>query len=124
MNVLSTYYPKVLPWEPPVHDDTAIEAIRALTTGTANAAQQQHAWRYIMFMTGCSDEFSGMSFYPDDKGGERATTFAEGKRFVGLMLRKLLRPEFNPTPKPPAPIAPSTTKQRLRASKKPARARR
>jgi hypothetical protein len=108
-----SWLPKILPWEPPAHDDRAIEAIRALSLGTANAAQQQDAWRYIMYVTGCSDEFSGLSFYPDDKGGRRATDFAEGKRFVGLMLRKLLRSEFNTT-KNPAPPTPTTIQKRLR----------
>ncbi len=108
-----SWQPALLPWLPPAHSPLVVEAIRSFQQGKANAAQQGIAWNYLMYMTGCSDEFNGMTFYPDDKGGRRASDFAEGKRFIGLMIRKLLRPEF--TPQPPTPAAPQTIQKRMRA---------
>lgn len=106
------WLPKPQPWLPPDHDDEVVNAIRAIEHGNANSAQQQTFWRYLMYVTAATEEFADLSFRPDDKGGRRATDFAEGKRFVGLMIRKLLRPEF--TPKPEAPEMPKAIQQRLR----------
>ena len=39
-----------------------------------------------------------LSYRPDS---DRNTAFAEGKRFVGMMLRKLLHPALTPEPKIP-----------------------
>lgn len=92
----TAFLPKKLPWETPDYDEDAIYAIRALAQGVANSAQQATAWRYMMYITGATEEFADLSFRPDALGGERATAFAEGKRFVGMMLRKLFRPELTP----------------------------
>lgn len=88
-------------------------AIRAIQSGTANAAQQMLFWKYLAYVTGTSDEFADLSYRPAAKGGPEATGFAEGKRFVGLMMRKLLRPEF--TPKPRVVDPPATIQKRFRA---------
>lgn len=106
------WLPKPQPWLPPDHDDEVVGAVRAIEHGNANSAQQQTFWRYLMYVTAATEEFADLSFRPDDKGGKRATDFAEGKRFVGLMIRKLLRPEF--TPKPESPEMPKAIQQRLR----------
>lgn len=94
------WLPSSLPWMPPSHDEQVVAAVRAVQHGNANTGQQQLFWRYLMYVTAASEEFADLSFRPDDKGGTRATAFAEGKRFVGLMIRKLLRPEFNEKPSP------------------------
>lgn len=95
------------PWLPPDYDESTIYAVRALMTGTANDGQQKLVWSYFMYLTGASEEFADLSFRPGPQG-ERATVFAEGRRFVGLMLRKLLRPELTPhgtkSEKPTNPI--------------------
>lgn len=105
--------PKKEPWLPPDHDESSIYAIRALATGTANDGQQKLAWNYLMYVTGASEEYADLSFRPGPTG-ERDTVFAEGKRFVGLMLRKLLRPELTPEGSmigPSAPELPRTKRQ-------------
>jgi len=90
------WLPKPLPWEPPWYDDTIIYAIRALSKGAASEGQQQLAWKYLMFVTGASEEFADLSFRSDDRGGTHGMIFSEGKRFVGMMIRKMLRPELTP----------------------------
>jgi hypothetical protein len=113
---------QIIPWTPQAEphfppwgagDPEIVMAIRAFKDGVANQTQQLTAWKYLMFVTGASEEFADMSYRPDEKGGRRATDFAEGKRFVGTMLRKLLRPEF--TPKPQSTEAPPTVQKRMRA---------
>ena len=115
----------IIPWMPQAEphfppwgagDPEIVMAIRAFKDGVANAAQQQLAWKYLMFVTGASEEFADMSYRPDERGGRRATDFAEGKRFVGLQLRKLLRSEF--TPKPQTPVTPPSIQKRMRARAK------
>ena len=73
--------------------------MRAVVEGVANEGQQKLFWRYLMYVAGASDEFSGLSYRPDDMGGDRDTVMAEGRRFVGLEIRKLLRPEYTPMAK-------------------------
>jgi hypothetical protein len=109
------WMPKAEPHLPPwgSQDNDIVYAMRALHAGTANAYQQQLAWKYLMFVSGSSEDFADLSYRPDDKGGRRATDFAEGKRFVGLMIRKLLRPEFTPKSQLPA-TPPLTVQKRLR----------
>lgn len=86
----SKWRPSKLPWEPPHYDKDVLYAIRYLQMGKATESQQKLAWDYIMYVSGAGDEFQDLSFRPDELGGERATNFAEGKRFVGMTLRKLL----------------------------------
>lgn len=93
---MATLLPAPLPWAPPGYTDDIVYSIRALADGKANQGQQVAAWEYLMFITGASDAYADLSFRPEEQGGERATAFAEGKRFVGLMLRKLFRPELTP----------------------------
>lgn len=82
------------PWEPPQYDDDVIYAIRAFHSGSANEGQQKLVWRWFQYACGSDD----ISFRPDDKGGQRATDFAEGKRFMGQQLRKFLHPAMTPAP--------------------------
>lgn len=106
------WLPKALPWDAPDHDETTLYAIRALAAGTANEGQQRRAWAYILYVSGIDD----MEFRPEDKGGERASAFAGGKRFVGRMLQKLLLPIM--TPKPPADPVPSRRRPGQRKGRK------
>lgn len=62
-------------------------AIKALASGEANPDQQKRALEAIIARICCVNE---LSFRADDHGGSRETDFAEGKRFVGLQLRKLI----------------------------------
>jgi len=90
------WLPAKNPWHPPEYDEETVYAIRAVAEGIANDGQQKLFWRYLMYVTKASEEFADLSYRPDSEGGRRDTDFAEGKRFVGLMLRKLLRAEVNP----------------------------
>jgi hypothetical protein len=55
--------------------------------GEATAEQQKRVIEAIIGRIACADE---LSFRADDHGGTRETDFSEGKRYVGLQLRKLL----------------------------------
>ncbi len=92
----SAWLPAKRPWMPPAHDENIVYAVRAFAEGKASEGQQKMVWRYLMYVTGASEEFADVSYRPDDMGGDRDTIFAEGKRFVGIMIRKLLRPELTP----------------------------
>src|SRR5688572_718237 len=89
------WLPKKDPHHPPDHDDAVIWAWRAFVQGKATESQQTTLRDYIAYITGTSDEFADLSYRPGAEG-RGATDFAEGKRFVGLMLRKLSRPELTP----------------------------
>lgn len=70
-------------------------AVRSFSSGVANEHQQALVWDYLMYLSGASEKFADLSFRPGPDG-ERATSFAEGKRFVGMQLRKLLIPALIP----------------------------
>lgn len=75
------------PYHPPKYQDADILAIQALEQGIANEGQQKRALAWIV------NEVSGyydMSFYPGEEG-RRDTDFAEGKRFVGSHIVKMLK---------------------------------
>ena len=62
-------------------------AIKRLNEGDATPEQQKAALHAILQKICQVDD---QSFRSDDHGGVQDTAFAEGKRFVGLQLRKLL----------------------------------
>lgn len=74
------------PWRPAPYDDADLAAYRALSLGEASADQQRRVFRHLVEVTACTYD---ISFRDDRSGGERATAFAEGKRFVGLQVLKL-----------------------------------
>ena len=73
-------------------EDTDIVALQAVASGTASCAQQQRAFEFVV-RTLC--ETDRMTFWPGGEDGRRATDFAEGKRWVGLQLRRIekMRPD-------------------------------
>lgn len=91
------------PWKLPIVNDSEIFALQALERGTANAEQQKRAIACIELKICASHR---MSFYPGAEDGRRASDFAEGKRWVGVQLRRFLklRPEHKGQPmgEPPA----------------------
>lgn len=82
------------PWADPVPTAHVADifAIQAVAKGIANDIQQTRAFEYIVHAL-C--EIDRMSFYPGAENGRRASDFAEGKRWVGIQLRRIekLRPE-------------------------------
>ncbi len=76
-------------WHPPEYDVADVHAVRALETGNANPDQQKRALGWII-RNGCGTY--DLSFRPES---DRETSFAEGRRFVGLMIVKLLNMPAN-----------------------------
>jgi len=64
-----------------------VSAIKALARGEATPDQQRIAVEYLLHGLSVVD---GLSFRPDALGGQRETDFAEGRRFVGLQLRRIV----------------------------------
>jgi len=83
---------KAQPFEPVEYDEMVVGALRALATGTANSGQQATAWAWIQYVCGVG-EYADMSFRPGGADGERLTAFAEGRRFVGLQILKMIHPD-------------------------------
>ncbi len=81
------------PWQLPSITDGDVFALQALAKGVANEAQQRLGFDYIVRVLCETDR---MTFWPGGEDGKRATDFAEGKRWVGIQLRRIekLRPDF------------------------------
>lgn len=94
--MIRRWLPKKHPHHPPDYDEQVIYAVRAWSQGKASEGQQIMAWDYLMYVTGASEQFNDLSYRSNDEGGTRAMDFAEGKRFVGLSIRKLLHPAVTP----------------------------
>jgi len=81
-----------MPWQMPdgplAIEDADIFALQALQQGKANAGQQQ---RVLALLLDKLCEESRMSFYPGGDDGRRASDFAEGKRWLALQIKRLLR---------------------------------
>lgn len=73
--------------EPGALNRADVYAIKQVAAGEATPEQQKRAIEVIIGRIACTDD---MSFRGDDHGGARETDFSEGKRFVGLQLRKLI----------------------------------
>ncbi len=91
----------VHPWQLPAIADRDVFAVQALANGIANEAQQRHAFDYIVRVLCETDR---MTFWPGGEDGKRATDFAEGKRWVGVQLRRIekLRPDHRDDAAPSA----------------------
>jgi len=74
------------PWEPPPADEQDVRAIKALAAGVASEGQQRIALAWIINRAAGTYD---LSFRPGPEGS-RLTDFAEGKRFVGLQLVRLI----------------------------------
>jgi hypothetical protein len=72
------------PWVPPPYTLADAHAWRAMVGGTASADQQRRAAQWLIERVCGTYE---MSFRPE---GDRETIFAEGRRFVGLQLVKII----------------------------------
>ena len=79
--------PKAEPWKPSDYDITEIGAVQAVAYGRATEEQQRRAFKYMVEMLCGTYDLSYRSANPHD------TSFAEGKRFVGLQLVKMANPK-------------------------------
>lgn len=85
---------KAPPWAPYTPVDWQLadaNALRALAAGTANDDQQRRALHFIINNVCRTYD---LSFCPG-VDGDRETAMAEGRRFVGLQIVKLLNIDLN-----------------------------
>ena len=73
-----------MPWYPPEYELSDVCALKGLANGTATPEQQQQALKWIIERACATYE---LSYRPTS---DRDTTFAEGRRFVGLQIVKAL----------------------------------
>lgn len=72
-------------------DGPAVGAIKALAKGQARPDQQITAMNFII------EEICrtyDLPYRPDELGGERDSSFAAGKQFVGFQLRRIIAQPF------------------------------
>lgn len=72
-------------WHPAPWEKADVHAVRALAAGTASPEQQKRALDWIIHKAAGTYD---MTFRPE---GDRDSCFAEGRRFVGNSLVKLLK---------------------------------
>lgn len=75
---------KNAPWYPPPYELADVNALRGLANGTASPEQQQRALKWIIENACATYQ---LSYRPTS---DRDTSFAEGRRFVGLQIVKAL----------------------------------
>jgi hypothetical protein len=68
------------------YEDEDVYAIKALNRGNASEGQQQRALHWLVQRACMVDEVS----YRPGSDGDRDTAFAEGRRYVGLQVLKLV----------------------------------
>ncbi len=71
------------------YDVPVVAAVQALSRGEATADQQKQ------FLNWCINQAAGTYNQSFQESGDRETVFAEGRRFVGLQLVKLLHLSTN-----------------------------
>lgn len=81
-------FPSSNAWEPVQTDIPNAGALQALMRGDASPEQQRRALPYIVEVICRTYDLSARPGGPE---GDRATLFAEGKRFVGLQIVKLTK---------------------------------
>lgn len=74
-------------WMPPAWETQDAFAIKALANGDATPEQQKRALDWIIHNAGATYD---VSYRSDRDGGDRETSFAEGRRFVGLQIVKFV----------------------------------
>lgn len=77
------------PMRPADYDVHVIATVKAMVAGVATESQQKRFMEWIIQDVARVHDLS-MFTGPD---GERLTSFAEGRRFVGLQVIKMLNPE-------------------------------
>ncbi len=75
------------PWHPVAFKTADMIGLKAMARGDASGDQQK---RVLEFIVKELCETDGLSFRPVEMGGAQDTAFAEGKRHVGLQIRKLV----------------------------------
>jgi hypothetical protein len=76
------------PWEPASYQAADASALQALAAGVADEYQQKHVLRWIVEVAAATYD---QSFWPGGEDGRRNSDFAEGRRFVGNSIVKMLK---------------------------------
>ncbi len=79
--------PRDTAWKPVDYTLADVMAIKALAAGTADADQQKRALDWVIITAAGTYE---EPYRSDADGGERETTFALGRAFVGRQVVKLV----------------------------------
>lgn len=79
--------PRTPAWFPADYEPVDVEAIQALSRGEADAYQQGRALDWIITYAALTYD---QPFRSDADGGERDTSFAAGRMFVGQQVVKLV----------------------------------
>jgi hypothetical protein len=72
------------PYIPPKYEKKHVVAFKALSEGKATEHQQKMVLQYILLQLCAIDDLTYRPY------SERDSVFAEGKRFIGLQIRKFL----------------------------------
>ena len=80
------------PWRPTPWEPADATALQALMRGDCPPHLQTRAIKFIMDLTGLRD----LSYRYGGQEGDRDTAFAEGKRWVGLQIAKLIEIKVKP----------------------------
>lgn len=67
-----------------------VAAVMALREGKADAAQQHRALDWIMRE---ASRVTDLAYFEDGEGGERASSFAAGRQYVGHLIVEMGLPE-------------------------------
>ena len=88
-----TRKPRDPAWIPALYEPADVEALQAVYGGVATPYQQRRALDWII---NSAAETYGEAFRSEADGGDRETTYALGRVFVGRQVVKLLKlsPEF------------------------------
>jgi hypothetical protein len=89
--------PPPLPWHPADYTEADIFAVQAWAAGIASKEQQQRAFQWV---TQKACRVADLPWFPGALEGQRATDFANGRKFAGHQVLKLLALRPNATPKP------------------------
>jgi hypothetical protein len=92
---------------PAEYEDADIMAFKALAAGDANEFQQQRAITWLVNNAARTYDAS----YRSGPHGDRATAFAEGRRFVGLQIVKMVNYPLERLKGGPAKVPPALREQ-------------
>jgi hypothetical protein len=88
MRLIRTKHHAMAPYIPPRLTKQVVYAAKALWGGSADESQQTLFMKWLIVDLCRTYD---MAYRPDHLGGDRDTSFSEGKRFVGNEIEKILR---------------------------------
>lgn len=92
MRFSRTTTPSKHPWTPPETNEFIQRSVKALAAGNASDEQQKRALDFIIYiLCGTYD----LPFRPGGLDGDRESSFASGKMFVGQQLVKMVGAPIN-----------------------------